>query len=946
MPVFNNILAGAAGSGGAAGDFKIERSLRFNDNDSAYLSRTFTGGNRKTWTWSGWFKRSGFSEQVLFIAKGNGSPNPHNGIWIGGDRLSMVAYPYNFALTPSKLLRDPGAWYHFVVAFDTTIASPSSDRIKMWINGELQTQFHGTVTYPSQDFEGLINDNNQLAQIGQWDPGYNRFLDGYLAEVHFIDGQALSATDFGAFDSNGVWNPIQFTGNHNVGNGANGFYLDFSDNTSTTTLGNDAAGSNNWTLNNFSAAETDVTHWRQATGSDWPSSGHVGSLSAKSQITISDPQSGSLVWDHQNTQVIGLQNITGITSLRLLISSRGGAKLGINTGAMFNFGNHGGDYSNAQANAAWYTVNNPPSTLTSIAATGGGMGTGNFLSVWGIEVNGTRVVDASGSDCDTLIDSPTNYDADSGNNGGNYATLNPLNRHNTSNDTLSNGNLNCSMGGGSAGLTPSTIAFSSGKFYYEVVFTTNGSDSVVGIRRADSRNYDNTYMYHGSGNKHKNGSPDATYGDSFTNGDVIGTAVDMDNGTISFYKNGVSQGQAFGIDAGTYTFIQGMFGGTNGAYSVNFGQRPFSISSVPTGFKSLCTQNLTDPLINKGSDHFIAKKYNGSSGDKVVTTGFQPDLVWIKNRTQARWHRLADSVRGVERNLYTNSQSGEDNSNNYNHKSFTSTGFTVWDTDRDTNSSHGDGYISWSWNGGSTFSNNAGSNGASIASSGTANTAAGFSIVSYTGTGNAGTVKHGLNTTPEMIWFKGRNFTDDWRVYHKQLDATEPEDYYLQLHSTNGRSADQNASFMNNAAPTSSVFSLGTDSAINGSTRQMIAYCFAPTDGYCAVGKFSGNGNSDGAFAYTGFTPAFVMIKSNYNYDGGGSIVNGYNWFMYDNERSEYNLTDDILAANKAFTEESNAGVDFLSNGFKMRNQNAPNASYDQYYIAFAEHPFKYARAR
>ena len=301
MPVFNNALAGAAGqSSGGADGYLIERSLRFDPQAGSYLNRTFSGGNRKTWTWSAWVKLSNIgSEQVLFIGKGNGSPNPHNGIWIGGDRLSLVAYPASFNLTPSRLLKDVGSWYSFVVAFDSTIASPASDRIKIWINGERQTEFHGTVTYPNQDFEGLINDNGQLEQIGQWDPGYNRFFDGYMADVHFIDGQALDATAFGEFDSDtGVWNPIAFTGSHNVGNGVNGFHLGFSD---SSNVGADQSGSgNNFTGNNLvgQVGGADQTSVANATGAlpIYSTTDTYGKTIASGPTLRSDPLAQYLQW--------------------------------------------------------------------------------------------------------------------------------------------------------------------------------------------------------------------------------------------------------------------------------------------------------------------------------------------------------------------------------------------------------------------------------------------------------------------------------------------------------------------------------------------------------------------------------------------------------------------------------------------------------------------------
>ena len=1263
MPVFNNALAGAAGQAGQGGDadYKIERSLRFDDSADSNLSRTFSQGNQKKWTWSAWVKRSKLvNNNYLALFAAPAGPG-NDGIFFRNDAIS-VSYGYagsGVECYTSSVFRDPSAWYHIVVAVDSDQSTPAN-RLKIWVNNQL----HTLNQYPGSGQTAGIN-AAYLHHIGLWKNGSstNYPFDGYLADVHFVDGQQLAPTDFGEFDATtGVWNPIEFTGNHNpitgadyssmtvasnggwhadpygvdsgfngiVGSGSggyaqaangtanpnsitftptggiaytsnvqvwlinnantvsvnggtaqsiaglqwvtvatgpgtltslkferpstngasfggirvdgvdlvntvgssNGFYLDFSDNSNDAALGNDAAGSNNWTVNNLASGATvankgfdcftytgtnatqaftnlafqpdflwfkstsrqdsyglyDVVRGRasnlysdlnhsvntSATSADlvsfnsngftlgqvqqtalnrnnedyvvwaWkaggtPSTLNTGSISAS--VSANTAYGFSIVkYTGDGTTNASVAHGLGSTPKMVIVknlatgdwkvrhtslASTHMATLNENylantaswngeTNSVFYPARSGDTYLNTNTNeyiaycwseisgfskfGSWSGTGNggssgPVITLGfkprwvlfkrtdqsgdnwTIFDTARDSGTLNFglqpnialdeqnfgnreilVSDTGFQVRSTgsssnqaggtyiyaAFAEGDSSVIDSLIDSPTNYEASSGNNGGNYCVLNPL----ASTGTLSNGNL---TGATSSTTNYGTFAIpSSGSWYWEC--TIGGQNHNLGIAKyvpnaAQVYLINDSCLYSAAGVKNVDGVTDVAFGGSSSPGDVIGVLANADTDTVTFYRNGTSIGSISHGVAGRFP----VFGDGNvnePASPVNFGQRPFAISSMPTGAKTLCTQNLDDPLISKGSDHFIAKKYNGSSGDKVVTTGFQPDLVWIKNRTQARWHRLADSVRGVERNLYTNSQSGEDNSNNYNHKSFTSTGFTVWDTDRDTNSSDGDGYISWSWNGGSTFSNNAGSNGASIASSGTANTVAGFSIVSYTGTGNAGTVKHGLNTTPEMIWFKGRNFTDDWRVYHKQLDGTEPEDYYLIMQGTNARSSDQNASFMNDTAPTSSVFSLGTDSAINGSSKQMIAYCFAPTDGYCAVGKYTGNASSNGAFVYTGFKPAFVMVKADYSYDGGGSIVNGYNWYIWDNERSEYNLTDDILAANKAFTEESNAGVDFLSNGFKLRNVNAPNAGQDQYYIAFAEHPFKYARAR
>ena len=256
-----------------------------------------------------------------------------------------------------------------------------------------------------------------------------------------------------------------------------------------------------------------------------------------------------------------------------------------------------------------------------------------------------------GSGCDSLFDVPMNSDQSDTGAGGeihwNYATLNPLNKHNSS-DTISNGNLQSSWSGGSACIQPSTIAFSSGKYYYEFSPGISGSigNGVVGIRRSDARNHSNTYAYLGTGQKMQNESA-SNYGSSYTDGDVIGVAVDMDAGTIRFYKNGTDQGQAYSGISGTYTFYQGTYGGSNGGgYAVNFGQRPFAYAA-PSGYKALCTTNLPTPTIADGSDYFNPKTYSGIGGTQSITgLGFSPDFLWIKRRDASQDHILVDVIRG------------------------------------------------------------------------------------------------------------------------------------------------------------------------------------------------------------------------------------------------------------------------------------------------------------
>jgi hypothetical protein len=862
----NNILAGAAGSGGAAADaFQIKQSLRFDESASSRLDKTFYAtGNQTTWTWSGWFKR-GKNDHYGQLFTCSTASNNYTQVYVENTGQFVIASNTtaggNRYLVSHARLRDPTAWYHLVAVFDTNNAT-STDRMRLYVNGKRLTHFSNT-SYPNSGTLSNVNSTNQHS-IGSVQPlGSNGKLDGYLAEVHFVDGQALEPTSFGAFDDDtGVWNPIEFTGNHNT------------------------AG---------------VTHWRQADSSDAPS-GDSNAQNYRTQRAFEDPQPTALVWDHQATETIGLQNITGVTSLRLKLNSVGNAKLAINGGALFSVGNHGTStsYPPSESQASWYTISNPPSTLTSISATGGGSGTGNWASVWAIEVNGNRVVDipagvngfhldfdptagviysdavlnagndpanlfdggtsnyvegstdgtpvtwsgnvtginklefygnqagtnrtfsvngvdklslvptspgwftvpnvttltafsysrgasgnyvdlfavrvngailadhsapgadASGNrnhwtptnlvvapagnfdlstaslnpwggasyvsgrddismafdgspdsylllnnqnnhgidfspgisvsskveiwgltsnqsvttnlnssgvqytpgqwttvyqgtgtltsitmqsnnnrpalarirvdgveligrglDTDVLTDSPTDYD-DGTNIGGNYATLNPLMDRDGQTITLSNGNLSftSAASSGQYGTRVNNFGVTSGKWYAEFTVKVVGNGVFIGVTRdpdGDSNyigGHSASYGYLTNGQKYNNNSS-SSYGASYTAGDVIGIALDMDNNTVAFYKNGSSQGTAFSsLAAGTY--FMGISGAVNAAVDANFGQSQFKISSVPTGFKTLCTKNLPDPDIEDPSDHFDIKLWSGNGGRLVI----------------------------------------------------------------------------------------------------------------------------------------------------------------------------------------------------------------------------------------------------------------------------------------------------------------------------------------
>ena len=894
----SNVLAGASGGAGAA-DYQIQRSLRFNSGDSPSLVRNFaSAGNRKTFTFSCWLKVAieGTQPYGCIFNQPSGDDfflyNRTNGkIEIFKNNASL--------LTTSAVFRDPSAWQHFVFAVDTTQSTVSS-RFRIYHNGTEITSFSADNRSSNlpQNSEFSINTAN-AHNIGG-DTSHSHLFDGYLADVHFIDGQALAPTDFGEFDDNNVWQPKAYSGTY----GTNGFHLDFADNSTAAALGTDTSGAgNDWTVNNISVAA----------------------------------------------------------------------------------------------------------------------GAGN----------------------DSLVDTPTNYEAASGNNGGNYCTLNPLKNQS---QTLKNGNLESN---GTSGRSTGTLYASSGKFYWE--FTAGTSYTMSGIESSTSpyaASYpgenDQQYALYGnagSGLLYHNGS--ATSVDGFVSGDVIGVALDMDGGNLYFYKNGsaMNSGSAVvtGLTGAWTANCRSGSGAYNGDTIFNFGQRPFAYTP-PTGYVSLCTQNLTDPTIADGSAYMDVVTYQGGSVQTISGLGFSPDLLWYKTRNGAFHHGLQDSVRGVGKSISSSTTSAE-YTETTGLTAFTADGFSLngtgyyyinsnnsmvaWAWDAGANSSKtyavtvvSDGGNKYRFDGfgtsavtldleeGSTYtfdqsdSSNAGhplrfsttsdgthgsgseyttgvttvgtpgSAGASttiVVASGAptlyyycsvhsgmggqadtnstagasnfdgslqatvrANPAAGFSIVGFTGGGSGSTFGHGLNAAPHMIIVKDRDVSSDWCVYHKETGGGN----FTKLNSTAASAA--NTTMWGNTDPTSSVFGWGF-----GSGNDYIAYCFAPVESYSSMGSYTGNGSAtDGPFVYTGFRPTFVLIKN-------ADIVE--NWLLYDSARDPDNGVVEYLLPNSSAAESSTqVWLDFVSNGFKIRaSSSAINGNgNDIVYAAFAENPFKTARAR
>jgi hypothetical protein len=323
--------------------------------------------------------------------------------------------------------------------------------------------------------------------------------------------------------------------------------------------------------------------------------------------------------------------------------------------------------------------------------------------------------------------------------------------------------------------------------------------------------------------------------------------------------------------------------------------------------------------------------YNGSSGTKTITMpgGFSPDLVWIKNRGQARWHNVFDQVRGAYKRLFTNNTSAETNDVGYNLNSFTSTGFTLLDTDRDTNSSAGDAYVAWCWDAGSsTVTNTQGS----ITSSVRANASSGFAVI--TGSTPSLTVNfsfgHNLGIAPSMVIYKHTAVSGNWQVYHRNGGGNN-----YNLNSTAGPA---NSGLWSGLDPTSTLITIPS-TIISTNSSAFVCYAWAPVAGYSSFGSYTGNYSADGPFVFTGFRPRWIMIKR---------ITTIQNWYIFDAVRNTYNAAGSILEPNLPDFELDYPQLDILSSGFKLRGTDSGwNASGSNYVFAsFAEAPFKYARAR
>ena len=789
----------------ALGDAKIQRSLRFDDGDSAYLSRTpSSAGDRRTFTISIWAKRGNTGSGAMF------------GSWISDSDRATFRFSSDYiefqdsgssaSVKTNAVFRDVANWYHVVAAIDTTQGT-QSNRGKIYVNGVQQSLSSNNFT---QNVQTSVNNNSVQVFGTRWISGPNSNFDGYLAEINLIDGQQLDASYFGFTDSQtGIWMPKRYEGTY----GTNGVRLDFSDNSSASTLAID----------------------KSPNGNDF----------ASTNVAVSD----------------------------------------------------------------------------------------------------------------SVIDTPSN----------NFCTLNSVNKD--SNTTLSEGNLKAAGSSSTAysNHTHGTIAKSSGKWYYEVEYTSNagGHNSnlpAIGWVRTSLDPSDNPTVSGGlcyrpanadyidlDGNDTSDDKPQTS------TGNVIQVAIDLDAGKIWFGNGGTyfeSGNPSTGANA-TLTFTGGaeeltpFLRSLSSTFNFNFGQRAFSYTP-PIGFNKLSGSTSILPSVLKPQRHFETLLYTGNSTNNRAITGlgFSPDLVWIKRRSGG-----AQSHFWVSRGITISDSGGTGNvgplaTNDSYAQTATNTdgGFVSFDIDGFTlgkgsstanadapyqrNNADSGTYVAWCWKaGGAAVSNSDGS----ITSSVSANQEAGFSIVTWTGTGSDGTIGHGLGAVPSIYFVKRLNSAKDWYVQIGNInDISLGRFLKLNSNTTINFASDVFAA----SADTSTVLNTKGDTATNGSGDTYIAYCWTSIPGYSKFGSYKGNGNADGSYVELGFRPAWLMIKN---------TATSTWWFIYDVKRETYNPMYNIFGSNVADAEyyDNAYKIDILSNGFKARGtQPEINKDGDTIiYMAFAEQP-------
>ena len=955
-PFVPNIITSDKATGGA----RIEKSVSLNDGDNVRFHRTGTvgvDGCRRIHTVSMWMKKTVHGSERHFFSARNASTTPYNDFrFENNNKLNCYYYSGNWNSgswryqNSNRQFRDSNGWYHFVLAFNSTL-STNTERVKIYINGEriLHSTF-GTVLHPSENHENSICGNGYTHALGGLGNVSSQNWDGGFAECILVDGAELEPTDFAFTDDlTGHWKPKRFDPvKSNIPNKKGRLF------SSTFTASGDGFGSNppsrafnmeiNQGLNNNAGGQ--IITWNTST---YNLSGNVRIYGRG---------------DAYDVYVNG--NATKVADMP---SSNGWVDLGTHekineiqwAGTTYNTNNglgSAGVHVNAVVvDGVWLRDDTHPfgqeghlinfSDTSGLTATTIGRdysGSGNNFTPANLQAQMINVKDScSGFAYPTSSPVPANY-----------ATFLEMHEH-SGNTTFRHGLRTALIPNANAtGKAYGNIPMKSGKWYYEVYYDSasdngdylyvglgdmgNGDSFVRAVRGEDGEKIPNT------------GGTEVR----FTTGDYINVAVDLDNGRWFIGRNGTYWYSGDPVTGAGYVHNDLLTGvstygglvprfsnatgvsGKNQVFTINFGQKPFN-NTVPSGYKLLSTNAVASTSI-KPEKHFDVATWTGNNtAGRLIPLEFKPDFVWVKCRTAGHDHQVTDSVRGTSKALRSNSDGTEEDwdtlysGNNKGMGDYVDGGFILDDDGNNARYNNtGQDYVAWCWKaGGPAVSNTDGD----VTSQVSVNEEAGFSIVSFTApsSGSGFSIGHGLSKAPEVILMKNRDYANNWDVYHHK-NGSDPEQYRLILNSNTAR---QDQPYLDDTAPTSTVFrTRGNGNWYNGGNK-IIAYCWYAVPGYSAFGSYIGDGTSDGPFINLDFTPRWILLKC---------ATNAERWVLMDTKRPSGGNFDNYrtLSPDENNTENSSGGTtnDFFANGFKMLGGTDRNISGQTHvYMAFAETP-------
>ena len=914
MSFYDAIRVGASG----AADFEVERSLRFNDDDSAYLNRTPSSvSNRTTFTLSVWVKRaSNLDEFQRIFEAGVDVSNRTYFTFDGDDKLEINHRDSGSEavnLTTTAQFRDVSAWYHIVLAIDTTQGT-SSNRIKIYVNGTQQTAFD-TSTYPSSSKELDIN-STAVHYFGRSVNDTSK-LDGYLAEINFIDGTALTPSSFAETDAlTGQWNPKKYTGSY----GTNGFYLNFSDNSGTTatTLGKDSSGNgNNFTPNNFVTGDA----VKDSPTNNFCTFNPLNQNKNRGQASFAEGNLRMTSTSGNRGFTAGTMKAQGKIYFEVLNKSNSGF-VGISE---IDRGTH----QSLDFYQGTPRIDGSAGSNTGQFSSGDIMGVKVDIDAKSIEFfrNNSSVYSATyTTDVEYF---PFIEDASGG----------------RSTDAIANFGQDSSFAGEKTA-QGNTDANGKGDFYYAppsgflALCSANLPDPTIKL----PNKHFNTLLYSGNGSSQTitglNFAPDWVWlkcrNSSSQRSHILTDRIR--GATKSLLLPETDAEGTFAQDLTAFT-SDGFSVGSNGRVNEN------STNLVAWNWNAGDTDGKTY-TVTVVDDSGNKYRFDGF-GTSAVTLDLAEGGTYIFNYPSAHPFRFSTTADGTH-------GGGSEYTTGVTHNSSTQVTIVVAASAPtlyyycSSHSGMGGQVNTNSTLGSSNFDG-------SIQTTVKVNATAGFSIVTYTGDGNtSATIGHGLGVAPDAIILKNRSSSADWVVMHSSTEFYDGGNYKhkpLKLNTT-----DALVSILGLwATPNSSTQSI-SDGQLSSGNRPMtntsgdnyVAYFFSSVAGYSKFGSYTGNGNADGTFVFTGFRPAWIMTKRS---DGGSQ-----NWVIHDIKRDPHNVANKKLAANSNFQENNSSyigsssqdTIDILSNGFKMRsNNNHTNISGGTFiYLCFAESPFKNARAR